>query len=155
YREVGATAVSAGRSDALDVAARLSFGLWDSLPDQELVNVASAGRLATKEQVAKQAERMLADPRGKAKLREFLLTWLKADQEHDLAKDARKFPGFDASVIADLRTSLELSLDDIVWSGASDFRRLLLSDEVFLNGRLAKYYGAAPLPDIGLKKVKL
>ena len=64
--------------------------------------------------MTKQAERMLPDPRAKAKLREFLLTWLQVDQPHDLTKDPKKFPGFDAATIADLRTSLELFLDDIV-----------------------------------------
>ena len=85
---------------------------------------------------------MLADPRAKAKLREFLLTWLKVDQAPDLAKDPKRFPGFDAAVAADLRTSLELFLDDVVWSETSDFRQLLLADDVYLNGRLAKFYGA-------------
>src|SRR5262249_34299274 len=122
YREVG------GGPDGFDVAARLSFGLWDSLPDQELLDAAAAGKLS-KEEVARQAERMLADPRAKAKLRDFLLTWLKADHATDLAKEAKKFPGFDAAVISDLRASLELFLDDVVWSEKADFRQLLLSEE--------------------------
>ena len=149
YREVGSG------PDGFDVAARLSFGLWDSIPDQELLTAAAAGRLATKEQIVKQAERMLGDLRGKAKLREFLLTWLKADATHDLAKDPKKFPGFDAAVISDLRTSLELFLDDVVWSDASDFRQLLLADQLFLNDRLAKFYGAEVKSDAGFQKVKL
>ena len=86
------------------------------------------GKLATREQVASQAERMLADPRAQAKLREFLLHWLKVDQAPDLAKDPKRFPGFDAAVASDLRTSLELFLDDVVWGEASDFRQLLLAD---------------------------
>jgi cytochrome c553 len=135
FREV------AGGTDGYDVAARLSFGLWDSLPDGELWNAAKEGRLNTPEQLAQQTERMLADPRAKAKLREFLLTWLKVDAGHDLSKDPRKFPGFDAEVIADLRTSLELMLDDVVWSDASDFRQLVLGDQIYMNGRLAKFYG--------------
>ena len=65
---------------------------------------------------------MLADLRARAKLREFFLQWLKVDQAPDLAKDPERFPGFDAEVAADLRTSLELFLDDVVWSEASDFR---------------------------------
>ena len=69
---------------------------------------------------------MLGDLRAKAKLREFLLTWLKVDQARDLAKDAKQFPGFDPAMIADLRTSLDLFLDDVVWAEASDFRQLLL-----------------------------
>jgi hypothetical protein len=149
YREVG------GGAGGFDVASRLSFGLWDSIPDQELLTLAGAGKLATKEQVARQAERMLRDPRAKAKLRQFLLTWLHADDSPDLAKDPARFPGFDAAVLSDLRTSLELFLDDVLWSGDSDFRRPLLSEEVFLNGRLAKFYGADLAAGADFRKVKL
>jgi mono/diheme cytochrome c family protein len=141
YREVG------GGPDAYDVASRLSFGLWDSIPDQELLAAAAEGRLAEPDHVAAQAERMIADPRAKAKLHAFLLTWLKADTVRELAKDEQQFPGFDANVAADLRTSLELFLDDVVWSDEPDFRRLLRADGVFLNRRLATFYGVELPPD--------
>src|SRR5262249_47484555 len=126
------------------VAERLSFGLWNSIPDQALRDAAAAGKLTTAEQVAHEAERMLGDPRGRQKLREVLLVWLKADMAADLAKDKDRFPDFDAAVISDLRTSLELFLDDVLWSEGSDFRRLLTGDEIYLNDRLARFYGAEP-----------
>jgi hypothetical protein len=88
-------------------------------------------------------------------LREFLLHWLKIDQVADIAKDPKRFPGFDAAMVSDLRTSLELFLDDVVWSESGDFRRLLLSDETYLNGRLARFYGANLPVDAGFQKVKL
>ncbi len=147
YREIG------GGGDAYDVAARLSFGLWDSLPDAALLEAAAQGQLATREQVARQAERMSADLRTRAKLREFFLQWLKVEEHPDLAKDAERFPGFDAAVASDLRTSLELFLDDVLWDDASDFRRLLLADHVYLNGRLAKFYGADLPADAPFQKV--
>lgn len=147
YREVSG-------GDVHDAAARLSFGLWDSLPDRALLTAASGGKLATKEEIAKQAERMLADARGRVKLRDLLITWLKADQPHDLNKDVKKFPGFDAAVVSDLRTSLELFLDDVVWSEASDYRQLLLSEQTFLNGRLAAFYGVDLPKDAPWQKVK-
>jgi hypothetical protein len=148
FREVGEG------SDSFDTAARLSFGLWNSIPDQELIRAAAENRLATREQVAQQAERMLSDLRAKARLREFLLTWLNLDRERDLSKDPETFPGFDEHTIADLRTSLELSLDDILWSKGADFRRLLLDDEVFMNDRLAKFYGGRANAENGFAKVK-
>jgi hypothetical protein len=147
YREVG------GGPDAYDVASRLSFALWDAPPDKELLDAAAAGRLAKREQVAAQAERMLADPRARAKAREFFLQWLKVDQVPDLGRE--RFPGFDTAVAGDLRTALELFVEDAVWSGDSDFRRLLLSDELFLNGRLAKFYGVSLPADAPFQKVKL
>ncbi|MGV3720938.1 MAG: DUF1592 domain-containing protein, partial [Actinomycetota bacterium] len=136
YREVGAD-----QRDAYDVASRLSFGLWDSLPDEALLKAAAANELSTRPQVAAQAERMLADPRARAKLREFFFQWLKVDQYPDLAKDPKRFPEFDPAVASDLRTSLELSLNEVIWSERSDFRELFLGNKLFLNGRLAKVYG--------------
>ena len=63
----------------------------------------------------RQAERMVADLRARAKLREFFLQWLKVDQVPDLAKDPKRFPQFDEAVASDLRTSLDLFLEDVVW----------------------------------------
>lgn len=137
------------------VASRLALVLWDSLPDQALLDAAAADKLGTKDEVARQAERMLADPRAKAKVREFLLAWLKLDQAKDLVKDAKRYPGFDAALAADLRTSLELFLDDVIWGEGSDFRKLLLADELYLNERLATFYGAELGEDAdGFTKVK-
>lgn len=149
YREAGPSA------GAYDTAARLSFGLWGSIPDKQLLEAAARGNLNTPEQVRKQAERMLADPRAKARLQAFLLTWLKADLPHDLAKDPKLFPGFGPEVVSDLRASLNIFLENVVWSDSSDFRQLLLSEEVPLNGRLAKFYGAAPPEGADFKNVKL
>jgi hypothetical protein len=140
YRELGSG------PDGYDVAARLSFGLWDSLPDKDLLAAAADGKLATREQVSVQAERMLGDLRTKAKLRDFLFTWLKVEPAPDLSKSPERFPGFDPTLATDLRASLDLFLDDAVWGETSDFRQLLLADSLFLNGRLGKFYGA-DLPD--------
>jgi hypothetical protein len=147
YREVG------GGADAFDVASRLSFGLWDSLPDRELLEASAKGQLVTRDQAARQAERMLADPRARAKVREFLLQWLKVDPAPELAKDTKQFPGFDRAAVSDLRASLELFLDDVVWGPSSDFRQLLRADYLYLNGRLAKLYGADLPPDAPFRKV--
>ncbi|HWE39502.1 MAG TPA: DUF1592 domain-containing protein [Isosphaeraceae bacterium] len=138
-----------------DVAARLSFALWDAPPDNTLLEAASKGELATPEQVRAQAERMLADPRARAKLRGFLHHWLRVDQVGDLAKDRAKYPDFDEALIADLRTSLDLFLDDVAWGWDPDFRRLLLAEEVYLNGRLARFYGVALPADAPFQKVRL
>jgi hypothetical protein len=136
YREVG------GGRDPYDVASRLSFGLWDSIPDQGLLDAAAGGKLGTRDEVAQQAGRMLDDLRTRAKVREFLLQWLRVDQAPDLSKDPGKYPDFTPAVAADLRTSLDLFLDEVVWGDPSDFRQVLLADFTFLNGRLAKVYGA-------------
>jgi hypothetical protein len=137
------------------VASRLSFGLWDAPPDAELLKAAASGELATREQVSRQAERMLGDLRAHAKLRAFFLQWLKVDQPPDLAKDARQFPGFDQPFVSDLRTSLDLFLEDVAWGPSSDFRQLLLSESLFVNGRLARAYGVDLPADAPFQKVSM
>jgi len=126
--------------NAFTVASRLSFGLWDSLPDEELLKAAAEHKLSTREEVATHAERMMNDPRARSKLREFLLQWLKIDQPPEIAKDKERFPDFTEEAASDLRTSLDLFLDDVVWSEKSDFRDLLRANWVYLNGRLAQLY---------------
>ena len=149
YRELGT-----GNPDAFDVASRLSFGLWDSLPDQPLWEAAASGRLANREQVVDQARRMASDLRARSKLREFFLQWLRVDQGPEVAKDPKLFPGFDEAVVSDLRSSLELFLDDIIGSEAADFRALLHANYLYLNGRLARFYGAELPPDAPFRKVE-
>ena len=141
--------------DAYDVASRLSFGLWDSAPDQALTLAAANGQLVTRDLVKQQAWRMVDDPRTRSKLREFFLQWLKVEHVPDLAKDPSKYPGFDARVASDLRTSLDLFLDDVVWGDSPDFRRLFLADTIFLNGRLATFYGVDLPPDAPFQPVGL
>ncbi len=148
YREVGGP-------DQFDIASRLAFGLWDSLPDETLMNAARNGELATDEQIQNQARRMLKDPRAKTKIREFLLTWLHANSEMEIGKNAEKFPNFTPEIASDLQTSLELFLDRVVWSEESDFRELLLSDDVYLNPRLAKFFDVKPASETGFAPVKL
>jgi hypothetical protein len=130
-------------SDAHSVSARLALGLWDSLPDRELLRAADSGKLVTREEIVNQAARMLADPRARSKMRTFLHHWLQVDHTDDLSKDAALFPGFTGELISDLRTSLNLFLDDVVWGEGSDYRQLLLSESLFVNATLAGYYGIA------------
>jgi len=143
------------KPDDFEVAARLSFGLWDSLPDKELSRLAAAGELRSREQVMQQARRMLADPRARAKLQYFFHHWLQMDRIEDLAKDDKLFPGFTPETIADLRTSLNIFLEDVAWSDASDYRELLLADYLFVNNRLVHFYGASANAADDFVKVKL
>ena len=129
------------KPDDFTVAERLSFGLWDSLPDQELIKTATEGRLHTREHVVQQSNRMLTDPRARAKVQYFLRHWLQMDRVENLSKDDKLYPGFTPEIIADLRTSLDVFLEDAVWTGSSDYRQLLLADYLYVNDRLAKFYG--------------
>ncbi|MEZ6063002.1 MAG: DUF1592 domain-containing protein [Planctomycetaceae bacterium] len=127
------------------VASRLALTLWDSIPDRELSDAADRGELQTPEQIRQHASRMMEDGRAKAKMAGFFRKWLELE-ERDLAKDKAMFPEFDEAVIADLRKSLELFIDRVVWSRESDYRQLLLADYLVLNDPLRELY-AADLPD--------
>ena len=144
-----------GKKDSYAVAARLALVLWDSMPDQTLLTAAAQGKLTTRDQIAQQAERMINDPRARNKLQQFLLSWLKVEQSPEIVKDLKKYSDFDPAVAADLRTSMELFLEDIANSEMADFRQLLVSDNVFLNGRLAKFYSADLPADAKFTKVKM
>jgi cytochrome c553 len=150
YREA-----NAGGGDGFDVAARISFGLVDSIPDESLLKAATSGQLVTREQIVSHVERLWSDRRAQAKLREFLLQWLGVDQPPDLSKDPKRFADFDAELAGDLRMSLDLFLDEVLMSDAADFRQLLLADHVYLNDRLGNFYGVELPPDAPFQKVAL
>ena len=77
------------KPDDYEAAARLSFGLWDSLPDRDLIKLAAKGELHTREQVSQQARKMLADPRARAKTLYFLQQWVQMNRVEDLSKSRR------------------------------------------------------------------
>ena len=135
------------------VASRMSFGLWDSLPDAALLDAAKAGQLHTPDQVAAHARRMLTNPRTQAKLRHFLHGWLNIDHLDDISKDPERFQDFDDVVASSLRTSLDLFLDEVLWAGKDDFRELLLADYWYVNQPLADYYECDIEPGEQFQKV--
>lgn len=134
------------------VASRLALSLWDSLPDAELRAAAGRKALRTQEEIAAQTSRMLKDDRAKMKLREFFHHWLEMEEAEDLSKDPSAFPEFTESLVADLRTSLDLFIDTVVWSERSDYRELLKANYLYLNPRLAAFYGARLTPSGGEEK---
>ena len=139
-----------GQADDHAVATRLALGLWDSLPDAELLRAAAADRLGSPEQARQQALRMLRDPRSRAKLRSALHHWIGIDTAAGIAKDPEVFPGYDNALEADLRTSLNLFIDNVIWQRTgADFRKLLTADYLPFSERLAKFYGAKRVADAG------
>lgn len=141
--------------DQWEVASRLSLSLWDALPDKALLEAAQKGELKTAEAVRAQAERMLKDPRAKAKVKGFFEHWLEMEEADEVTKDREAYPDFNEEVLADLRTSLEMFVNDVVWSEKSDYRDLLLADYLYLNGRLAKFYGVETSANEDFEKVSV
>ena len=134
------------KADDFTTASRLAIALWDSLPDAPLREAAARGEVRTPEQIRTHAERMVQDPRTKAKVGDFFHHWLAMHEADDLSKDALAYPGFTEEIVGDLRRSLEYFARDVMWSEASDYRQLILSENIMMNARLARFYGA-PVPD--------
>jgi cytochrome c553 len=148
YLGVGGTG-----SDDHTIAAKVSYALWDSLPDQRLLDLAKKGGLQKRDVLAKEVERMIADPRTATKLRTYVRRWLKVDDLHGLHKTDGKFPGFDDHFIVDLRTSLEMTIDEVLNDPNTDYRRFFTDKGVWMNGRMAKFYGLDKPADAPFEKV--
>ena len=140
--------------DQWEIASRLALTLWDSLPDKRLRGLVRLNQLKTPEQVAKVAGQMVYDWRSRAKLRGFFHHWLELERAAELSKDRKVYPEFNEAVLADLRTSLNLFLDEAVWGKDGNYRNLLLADYLFLNERLGKLYEGSGIKG-GFQKVAL
>ena len=126
----------------LDLASRLSFFLWSSIPDEELLRVARAGQLATPAVLDQQVRRMLADPKAKALTENFAGQWLQLRNLRSQFPDSREFPNFDDQLRQAFRRETELFFESIVKDDRSAID-LLTADYTFVNERLARHYGIA------------
>jgi hypothetical protein len=150
---------AAGRTRTLsdvELASRLSFFLWSSLPDQELLDLAIQSRLSRPEVMAKQVRRLLADPRAKSLVNDFAFQWLNLAKLDEIAPDGRLFPH--ASGLLDARAlfkeELQLFIDSVLRSDRSVVE-LLTADYTFLNERLAMHYGIETVKGSRFRRVTL
>jgi mono/diheme cytochrome c family protein len=132
------------RISDLELASRLSFFLWSSIPDDELLNVAVRGKLHEPAVLKQQTVRMLADPRSEEFTQNFADQWLYLRNLAASSPDPRLFPDFDDNLRQSLRRETELFFDSVVRDDRSVLD-LLSANYTFLNERLAKHYG---IPDV-------
>lgn len=132
---------SPGKPDRWTIASRLALTLWDSLPNERLLERAKKGELDDPKKLDSITDEAVWNWRTRAKMRGFYHHWLEMERADELVKDEATYPEFDPAVAADLRTSLYLFLDEKTWGKKSGYRELLLSTEVPLNERLGKIYG--------------
>ena len=140
---VGASAVKLSQ---FEVAARLSYMVWDSAPDATLTAAATAGQLATKDQVAAQLTRMLADQKGASFVRRFLEGWTQTASVSGLVKDTTLYPQWSASgstLPASIKAQASAFFDNVLSAGKGNLQTLLTSTTVFANKDLAPYYGSS------------
>jgi hypothetical protein len=127
------------------LAARLSYFLWNGPPDAKLSNLADSGGLNTPESMRTEAKRMLADPRAQDMIDDFHLRWLALDDLETLEKDETKFPEF-AVVHPLLREELRRFTGAVMSEGDGKLETLLTAPFTIANGPLAKLYGAKTTP---------
>ena len=140
HQPSGVVAGSVFRVSDLELASRLSFFLWSSIPDDELIDAAVAGRLKDPKVVEQQVRRMLADPRSQALTTNFAAQWLYLRDLSAKFPDEVAFPDFDGTLREAMAHETELFVDSVFREGRS-VTDLLAANYTFLNERLAKHYG--------------
>ena len=123
-----------------ELASRLSLFLWSSIPDDELLRVAEAGRLRDPRELERQTRRMLADARSTALVDNFASQWLQLRRIRGVAPDADVFYEFDENLRADMERETLLFLGSQLREDRG-LRELLTADYTFVNERLARHYG--------------
>jgi len=124
----------------LELASRLSFFLWSSIPDDELLDAAIAKRLRTPAILEQQVKRMIADPRSESMVTNFAAQWLYLRDIDSKIPDELLFPDFDETLRNAFRRETELFIDSILRDNRSVLD-LLTANYTFLNERLSKHYG--------------
>ncbi len=137
---VGAPPAAAFSIADHDLASRLSFFLWSSAPDAELLALATEQRLPDPDVLERQVRRMLADPRAEALATRFAVQWLRLPDLEALHPDVRVYPDFDEQLKRALRRETELFFLHLVREDRS-ILELLDADYTFVNERLARHYG--------------
>jgi hypothetical protein len=131
---------AAHRITELELASRLSFFLWSSIPDEELLNLAVAGKLRAPGVLDAQVKRMIADQRADALMNAFTGQWLQLRNLDKVTPDVLLYPDFDDNVRQAMRRETELLFASIVRENRSALS-LLDADYTFVNERLARHYG--------------
>ncbi|NOT63660.1 MAG: DUF1592 domain-containing protein, partial [Acidobacteria bacterium] len=128
------------RLNDLDLASRLSFFLWSSIPDEELLSLAEQNKLQDAATLQQQIRRMLADPRAEALVKNFAGQWLQLRNLDTVTPDPVVYPGFDESLKLAFRRETELFFESVLRDNRSAMD-LLEADYTFLNQKLAEHYG--------------
>ena len=138
----------------IELASRLSFFLWSSIPDEELLNLAVRGRLGSQEILEQQVRRMLADKRSRALVDNFAEQWLYLRNLAAVRPDPRQFPDFDDNLRQAFRRETKLFFESIKTEDRSVLD-LLDADYTFVNERLAQHYGIPNVYGTHFRRVSL
>ena len=138
----------------VELATRLSFFLWSSLPDERLLDLAESGQLRNAKVLDEEVERMLRDKRARSLVTSFASQWLYLRNLETITPDGRLFPDFDHNLREAFRTETERLFESVVKEDLSVLT-LLSADYTFLNERLAKHYGIPNIYGSRFRRVNL
>jgi len=138
----------------IELASRLSFFLWSSIPDDQLLAVAESGRLSDPSVLQAQVKRMLTDPRSQALVKNFAGQWLYLRNIARISPDQTTFPNFDDNLREALAKETELLIESQMRED-HPVTDLLTTDYTFLNQRLAEHYGIKGIYGTEFRRVKL
>ena len=142
------------RISDLELASRLSFFLWSSIPDDELIDLAARDRLSRPDVLEHQVRRMLADPRSQALVTNFAGQWLHLRKLGSVAPDARAFPDYDQNLQDAFLQETSLFVESIMREDRN-VMDLMTADYTFLNPRLARHYGVKNVTGTGFRRVEV
>jgi mono/diheme cytochrome c family protein len=142
------------RLSDLELASRVSFFLWSSIPDDQLLDLAAQGKLTDPGVMEQQVRRMLADPRSRALVENFAGQWLQLRNLKIKQPNSHEFPDFDDNLRQALQTELEMFFASIVTEDHSVLD-LMTADYTFVNERLAKHYGISSVYGSHFRRITL
>lgn len=142
------------RLSGFELASRLSYYLWSTMPDQPLLLDAQLGKLDTDAGLSAQVERMLADPRSSALVSNFVGQWLNLRRTEQVTPDYTVFPTFDDELKASLKTESEQFFAELLQK-SRPISELLTGTFTYVNARLAKHYGMPTPTGSGFQRVDL
>jgi hypothetical protein len=151
---VGVKAGQNYRISDIDLASRLSYFLWSTVPDQQLVNVAMKGQLRAPGVLEAQVRRLLKDPRSDSLATRFASLWLRLQDLDKIHPDALTYPRFDHYLAESMKRETEMLFETLVQEDRSVLE-LLTADWTFVNERLARHYGIPNITGDNFRRVKL
>jgi len=123
-----------------ELASRLSYFLWDTMPGDDLLRATGEGKLSTVEQIEAQARRMLDDPRARGAMEEFLAQWMRFDRVLSATRDRRRFREFNAELAAAMVEETTRLFDHLVWHD-QNFMEFFTAGYTFVSTDLSRLYG--------------
>lgn len=129
-----------------ELASRLSYLIWASTPDDELLDAAEAGLLETREQLAERARAMLDSPKARRAIAEFYRQWLNLGKLDSIVREEGAFPDFNAELLAGMRAETPAFIEHVLWSGDRKLSSLLTLPVGFATEPVARLYGVSVPP---------